>query len=236
MPSFVDLRAFAADAAAGVPTTETGDRYLSARRLLPVPEGVVAVAVLTLDGGTGRVEALAADEFVIVLAGALTVDGTKAAVDDSIVVPAGLTFDWSAAPGTTAIVVRCDSGAPGSSKVVRIDKVATLVSSNPPSAALLIGDTPSCRNHTDYLSASGEFMAGVWDSTPYHRAAMDYPHYELMHLLEGSVTFEDAVDGRRATFSKGDVFVVVQGTRASWLSEENCAKVYAIYRPKVATA
>jgi uncharacterized cupin superfamily protein len=232
MSSFVDLRAFAADPSAGFATTETGDLYLSSRRMLPVPEGVVAVAVLSLDGGAGRVEALVADESIFVLTGALTVDGALVSVDKSVVIPAGLSFDWSATPGTTAIVVRCDSGAPGASAVVPIDYDATLAPSNPPSAALLIGDTPSCRSHSDYVSASGEFMAGVWDSTPYHRSAMDYPHYELMYLLAGSVTFEDAVDGRVATFRKGDVFMVIQGARLSWLSEEHCAKLFVIYRPK----
>jgi uncharacterized cupin superfamily protein len=59
---------------------------------------------------------------------------------------------------------------------------------------------------------------------------MRYPHYELMHLLEGSVTFVDET-GRTATFSRGDIFLVEQGARCSWESREQVAKVYAIYRP-----
>ncbi|CAN7633919.1 cupin domain-containing protein [Trinickia sp. LjRoot230] len=59
---------------------------------------------------------------------------------------------------------------------------------------------------------------------------MSYPHYELMHLLDGRVTLMDET-GRAGTFSRGDVFLVEQHARCSWDSRENVAKVYAIYRP-----
>ena len=60
---------------------------------------------------------------------------------------------------------------------------------------------PSCRNFTDYRSADGEFVCGTWDSTPYHRRAMFYRHYELMYLLEGSVTGDPAKTLRINEFS-----------------------------------
>ena len=59
---------------------------------------------------------------------------------------------------------------------------------------------------------------------------MYYRHYELMYLLEGSVTFVDGA-GRVGTFAKGDVFLVEQGSDCSWESREHVKKVYAIYRP-----
>jgi uncharacterized cupin superfamily protein len=112
---------------------------------------------------------------------------------------------------------------------VPIDTAAPLEPSNPPLAELLVGPTPSCRNHTDYSSASGEFVCGTWDSTPYHRRPMTYRHIELMHLLEGAVTFRDASGS--ATFSKGDIFLAARGAQCAWLSEVHVKKVYAIHRP-----
>ena len=86
-------------------------------------------------------------------------------------------------------------------------------------AELLTGPTPSCRNFTDYRSVDGEFVCGAWDSTPYHRLSIPYRHYELMHLLEGRVTFVDG-EGREGRFGKGDIFLVEQGAHCSWDSRE----------------
>jgi uncharacterized cupin superfamily protein len=59
---------------------------------------------------------------------------------------------------------------------------------------------------------------------------MLYRHYELMYLIEGSVTFADET-GRSGTFSKGDIFMIEQGAQCSWESREYVAKVFALYRP-----
>ncbi len=231
IPTFVDLRALAATSSAPS-NLPAGDRFLTSRQWLNTPAVGVTISALHLGGDAqaGSVDALADDEFVLVLAGALTVDDSKIAVDGSIVIPRGQRFDWQAAPGTVALVMGCGSGAAGGGRPVPIDTSAELEPSSPPSAALLVGPTPSCRNFTDFRSASGEYMIGTWDSTPYERATMPYGHCELMHLLEGAVTFVDGA-GRKGTFSKGDVFVVEQGARCSWLSETHVKKVYVIFRP-----
>ncbi|GAA0337514.1 hypothetical protein GCM10009087_54930 [Sphingomonas oligophenolica] len=228
--SFVDLRAFAT--AASIPSDDGADAWLSARAELELPAGPVQVAALALTG-EGRIERLAADEFVIVLEGTVSFESEgarlTAAAGRSVVLPSGLSFTWSAAMGTRAIVMRC-TGAPGALQLLPIDEAALLEPSGAPLAALLVGPTPSCRNHTDYRSDNGEFVCGTWDSTPYHRRAMPYRHYELMHLLDGAVTFEDGA-GRIGTFHEGDIFLVEQGAECSWLSETHVKKVYAIYRP-----
>ncbi len=59
---------------------------------------------------------------------------------------------------------------------------------------------------------------------------MRYRHYELMHLLAGTVTFVDDA-AREGTFSTGDIFLVEQGAECSWDSRVDVKKVYAIYRP-----
>ena len=147
----------------------------------------------------------------------------------SALLSSGLGFAWRAAAGTVAVIVACPSASGTAAGVVPIDEAAPLQALNPPLAELLVGPTPSCRNHTDYRSASGEFVCGTWDSTPYHRRAMPYRHIELMHLLEGAVTFED--DTASATYSKGDIVLAARGAHVAWISEVHVKKVYATHRP-----
>lgn len=224
---FVDLRSFAR---APVPT---GD-YLTARRILPEPPGPVEISALALDHASGAISSLPGDEFLIVLTGRIdfaTLDGAIALrAGQSAVLPRGMSFGWSVDTTCRAIVMRCSSGDAGAKAITVIDENAALEPSGAPLQELLIGPTPSCRNHTDYRSANGEFLCGTWDSTPYHRRAMPYRHYELMHLLHGAVTFEDEA-GNRGTFSEGDIFLLEQGASCSWLSVVDVKKVYAIYRP-----
>lgn len=231
MPAFiVDLRAFAADASAGTASTEVGDTWFAARRLVPF-DGAVSVAVMSPEG-SGQVT-LPRDEFVFVIAGELSIaasDTRKIAANTGAMLPQGLAFAWTAQPGTQAVVVRYNGDGGGADHMVPVDLDAALAPSNPPAADLLTSDTPSCRNHTDYVTPNGEFMCGVWDSTPYARRHIDYRHGELMHLLAGSVTFADE-DGNSATFRQDDLFIMLPGARCSWLSTEDCAKVWVIYRP-----
>lgn len=229
--SFIDLRDFAART--DLPAATGDGAWTANRKSLPLPEGPVSIAVLRL-GGKGAEAALAADEFVIVLEGALLVEHHGEVFEipagKSAVIPAGVAFDWTARAATTAVVMRCASGPAGADKPVPIDESAELAPSGAPLAELLVGPTPSCRNFTDYRSENGEFVCGTWDSTPYHRLSMPYRHYELMHLLQGAVTFVDGA-GREATFGEGDVFLVEQGAHCSWESRVHVKKVYAIYRP-----
>ena len=137
---------------------------------------------------------------------------------DSIVLCEGAAFRWSADADTRLIFVRRTGGSAADGAIVPIDTHAALVASGAPLAELLVGPTPSCRNFTDYRSADGAFVCGTWDSTPYHRRAMTYGHYELMYLLDGSVTFVDGA-GASGTFDKGDIFLVEQGASCSWDSQ-----------------
>lgn len=179
-------------------------------------------------------KSLPADEFVIVCDGTLTItrqDGTLVlGLNDSAVLQHGMEFAWSAEGPVSLIFMRYSGSKAEEGGLTPIAKAPPLAPSGAPLAELLVGPTPACRNYTDYRSADGEFTCGNWDSAPYHRRAMSYRHYELMYLLEGSVTFEDEA-GRRGTFSKGDIFLVEQHAQCSWESLAHVAKVYAIYRP-----
>lgn len=230
--SFVDLRQFAVEQEA---LQNPSDNFETGRRFLDLDQSQapVSIGLLQLSRSTGRVHSTNADEFIVLTRGTLSITAGSERLDlatgQSALLPKGSGFSWDTESPTSIIFMRHESEVAGGAPVA-IDATAELEPSAPPVAELLVGPTPSCRNHNDFKSASGEFICGTWDSTPYQRRAMFYRHFELMHLLEGSVTFEDAA-GRRATFHKDDIFLVKQGARCGWLSEVHVKKVFAIYRP-----
>lgn len=231
-PSFADLRAFARDGWRD--TVPLPDPFGGDRHALDLPDGPVSAGRLALAAGAGSVTALDADEYLIAASGGLTfTQGDRTVTLDegaSIVLPRGASFSWQAGAPAVLIYMRYTNPNMENGVLVPIDETAPLEPSGAPLAELLVGPTPQCRTHSDYRSSDGEFMCGTWDSTPYHRRAMTYRHYELMHLLKGSVTFVDET-GRSGTFSQGDIFLVEQHAQCSWESTVDVAKVYAIFRP-----
>ena len=221
----IDIRAYAARVA---PTRD----WLAGRAAPAFADDAATVTAIAPVGG-GRVAALRSDELVLVLSGEIEIETARGVVTirtgRSAVLPSGLGFAWRAAAGTVGVIVSCPSARGTATAVVQIDEAAPLEHSSPPLAELLVGPTPSCRNHTDYRSANGELTCGTWDSTPYHRRPMPYRHIELMHLLEGTVTFED--DSGSVTFSKGAILLAARGANCAWISEVHVKKVYATHRP-----
>ena len=229
--SFIDLRQWAAVATAA---PASGDAFLTARANLPLAQGPISAGLVVLPQGAGAVAALSAEEFVIVESGAVRFvqDGRIIVLKegDSLLLRNGASFSWSADAETRFIFMRRTGGPAGNGAIIPVDTAAPLEPSGAPLAELLVGPTPQCRNHGDYKSEDGEYMVGTWDSTPYHRRAMVYRHFELMYLLDGSVTFVDEA-GEEGSFHKGDIFLVEQGASCSWDSQVHVKKVYCIYRP-----
>ena len=235
--SFVDMRQFARNKNLGIAvTTAAGeDRFLSSRRILDWAPSPVTAGVITLEADNGAVQSQPADEFIIVNEGSLTLSQQGSTVTlqpgQSAVIKQGAAFTWSAQGSVSLIFTRYNNSQPGDGAIVPIKEDPVMGHSGGPAAELLTTPAPTCRNYTDYTSADGEFMCGTWDSTPYARRSMFYRHFELMYLLEGSVSFIDET-GRSATFSKGDIFLIEQGANCTWDSRVQVAKVYVIYRPK----
>lgn len=225
--SFIDLATFDAPSS-GTPPFGSDCRF-AALRDAPVESGRIHLSA----GESGRALAQG-DLFLVTLSGDVALGRDEATVHlgagESCVIPAGTAFDWSAPGAAVVVFMRYPGGTAIAPGIVPIDTQAELTPSGAPLAELLVGETPSCRNNTMFRSADGEFTCGVWDSTPYHRRAMRYGHFELMVLLHGSVTFVDE-GAREQTFRAGDVFLVEQGASCSWESREDVAKIYAIYRP-----
>lgn len=222
----VDMRAYAAG-------TAPSNDWFEGRAKPAFADAKAQVAAFALRG-EGQVEALPTDEFVLVLAGRLEIESAAGTLvieqDESAVLPIGTRFGWRASDDLLAIVYAAPADAPGSPAIpVLIDKNAPLSPSNPPPAENLLGPVPSCRAHSDYVSANKEFACGTWDSTPYRRRQIPYRQVELMLLLDGKVTFSDQKG--RVTFRMGDVCMFVRGDGCEWLSEEYVKKVYATQRP-----
>lgn len=222
----VDMRAYAADAA---PSTD----WFAGRKAPAFADDAAQVSAFALRG-QGRVAGLAADEFVLVLAGRLDIESEAGALtvlpDHGAVLPVGSDFGWRASDDLLAIVYSAPTQGQGSATApVAIDLDAALTPSGAPAAENLIGPAPSCRNHSDYLSANGEFVCGIWDSTPYHRRQIPYRQVELMLLLDGEVRFSDRAGS--VTFRKGDVCMFVRGDGCAWQSEVHVKKIYATQRP-----
>ncbi|WP_088184594.1 cupin domain-containing protein [Sphingobium sp. Z007] len=229
--SFIDLRAWASGAH---PAAPSADPFLTARADLSLAEGPISVGLIALPKGAGTVAALTAEEFIIVESGAVRIEQAGKTVTltegDSLLLRDGAAFTWSTDTDSRLLFMRRTGGPAGDGAIIPVDTNAPLEPSGAPLAELLVGPTPQCRNHGDYKSADGEYMVGTWDSTPYYRRAMVYRHYELMYLLDGSVTFIDEA-GTEGTFAKGDIFLVQQGASCSWDSQVDVKKVYCIYRP-----
>lgn len=229
--SFIDLRQWAAGATVA---PASGDAFLSARAALPLADGPISAGLILLPQGSGSVSALSGEEYIIVESGAVRIEqaGKVFALTEgeSVLLRDGASFDWSADAEARLIFMRRSGGPAGNGAIIPVDTGAPLEPSGAPLAELLVGPTPQCRNHGDYKSDDGEYMVGTWDSTPYYRRAMAYRHFELMYLLDGSVTFVDEA-GDEGTFHKGDIFLVEQGAQCSWDSKVHVKKVYCIYRP-----
>lgn len=227
-PAFVDLRLFAestrpAGGHAGAP----------ARRLLPLPPGPASVGALWLPPGTHR-DAIDADLFVLALDAPVSLHCPQGATalepGTAAVVRAGTDLQWHAPAGACVVFMRHDGGGSGDGGVVPIDRDPPLAPSRPPLPELLTTPTPRCRSYSDYRSADATFDCGTWDSTPYSRRATRYRHHELMHLLDGEVSFR-STQGETGTFRGGDTVLLLREAECSWDSPVDVRKIYAIWRP-----
>ncbi len=179
------------------------------------------------------------NEFMLVLEGEVVIvtetGETRIASGESFVIPKGLRCRWTQSGRVKKFFVIFDdsSGAanPGPLRAIKLDPQVKLSPSSPPSPEMLHSPVPSQHAHEYFEDATKQFTVGVWDTTGYHRKLIDFPRHELMHLLEGSVTFTDA-KGDAQTFKKGDTFFVPLGTPNSWKSEGYLRKIYCIFLPR----
>jgi uncharacterized cupin superfamily protein len=98
-----------------------------------------------------------------------------------------------------------------------------------PPADRLLGGKPEHVARNFFSDATGQFFAGVWESTP-GRWRIRYAENEFCHITRGVVRLEDT-DGRSWTFKAGDSFVVPAGFSGVWEVKEATSKLYVIFEP-----
>jgi uncharacterized cupin superfamily protein len=94
-------------------------------------------------------------------------------------------------------------------------------------AEVLLGPAPQCRSDNVFTDDAARYLAGTWDSTPYHRIVRPHRLNEFMHLVAGSVRFA-APDGSVLSVGTGDALFVPQGAPIGWESSDRVAKFYVV--------
>jgi len=176
-------------------------------------------------------------EFMAVLEGEVVIIEEKRSVTikagQSFIIPKGLRCRWTQ-PGHVKkffVIFTGPEKADPSAGTIIVDTEAPLSPSEPPPASMLNSPVPTQHTREVYTDPSGQFTVGVWQTTGYERKLIDFTRHELMHLLEGSVTFTDD-KGRTQSFKAGDTFFVPLGTPNAWKSEGTLRKIYCIFQPK----
>jgi uncharacterized cupin superfamily protein len=177
-------------------------------------------------------------EFMILLEGHVTIleegHSTTIRAGESFVIPKGLRCRWMQKGRVRKFFLIVEDNSEFTvdprRRMIKIDPKAALASSDPPSPAVLLSPPPTQHSHDAYVGMDGRFTVGVWDTTAYTRKLIDFPRHELMHLLEGSVTFTDAA-GEKQTFKAGDTLFVPMGTPNAWSCSAYLRKIYCILMP-----
>lgn len=228
---------------AGTPV-QRGHGYLEVKEL-GLSAGVWDCTPMTTKPGPYPVH-----EFMLVLEGEVTIvepGGVEAGgrettirAGESFILPKGLHCSWKQTGYMRKFYVIFDdpSGAaapePSALAVIRPDPRAALAPMEVDPAPI-VGSLPKQHARSWFTDPTDQWTVGVWDATPYERKVAPFPRYELMHLLEGSVTLTDGQGGGQ-TFRAGDTFLVPMGAPCGWKSTEYVRKIYCIFQPKIAAA
>lgn len=113
--------------------------------------------------------------------------------------------------------------------IVDFSNTVADVSVSGPAPERLVAGTPQQTARNYFSDATGQFFAGVWESTP-GKWRVRYTETEFCHITRGVVHIEDA-HGRGRTFRAGDSFVVPAGFVGTWDVQEPTSKLYVIFEP-----
>jgi uncharacterized cupin superfamily protein len=207
----------------------SGDPFAQGREIAWEGPGAMAVGRVSF-AGVLDVERFPHIETIVVVEGELTLTpaGAPALVlgpQAGAVIACGTALRIEAADGVRFLFSAAACDKPTRTGVVALRADANFKPSNPPPAETLIGPTPQCRSDNVFNEDAAQYLAGTWDSTPYHRIVRAHRLNEFMHLLAGGVRFA-APDGSVLSASAGDALFVPQGAPIGWESTERVAKFY----------
>jgi uncharacterized cupin superfamily protein len=223
---------------AGEGEIAAGSRASRGRVLFEDKKHGITTGVWEAEANLGRWVNYPVNEFMLVIAGEVVMieedRETVIRAGESFFIPKGRRCIWNQAGYVKKFFVifddRSGTKADAARRIAKIDPKVKLAPSTPPGPDMLLSSVPTQHAHEYFADASGQFTIGVWQTSGYHRKLIDFPRHELMHLLEGSVTFADD-RGQSQSFAAGDTFFVPLGTPNSWKSEGNLRKIYCIFQP-----
>ena len=67
----------------------------------------------------------------------------------------------------------------------------------------------------DYTDPTGQFICGIWESTPCIEYIPSYPCDEFCYLLSGEIIVTDT-SGRAQSFKAGEGFMVLRGLQCTY--------------------
>jgi len=195
---------------------------------------------------TSRLAPYPVNEFMILLEGSVTIldergGSTTVKPGESFIIPKGLPCAWKQTGYVRKFFVIFDDSSgqkpedPAALKVLLPDPKTPLERSASPSPDVLLSSVPTQHAREYFEDLTGQWTVGIWDSTPYHRKTINFPRYELMHILEGEVTITEEGFAPQ-TFKAGDSFFVPMGARADWHSTRYIRKIYCIMQPRQVAA
>lgn len=231
---------------AGTPV-QHGHSYLEAAEI------GLSAGVWDCTAMTTRMGPYPVNEFMLVLEGEVTIveatgRATTVRAGESFVLPKGLDCSWRQpgymrkfyvifddAPGTMTRTTTQTAAVDRTTLSVILPDVAAPLAPLQVDPAPIVGTVPTQHARSWHTDPTGQWTVGVWDASPYTRKVVPSNRYELMHLLEGSVTLEDGQGGAQ-TFRAGDTFLVPLGAPNGWKSSEYVRKIYCIFQPEAAAA
>jgi uncharacterized cupin superfamily protein len=173
-------------------------------------------------------------ETIVVVEGELTLTaaGAGAAAAPLVLGPqagavigAGTALRIQAASHTRFVFCAAACDKPTKRGIFPLRADADFKPSNSLPAEILLGPVPQCRSDNVFTDDAAHYLAGAWDSTPYHRIVRPHRLNEFMHLLDGGVRFA-APDGSVLSVGAGDSLFVPQGAPIGWESSDRVAKFY----------
>jgi uncharacterized cupin superfamily protein len=178
-------------------------------------------------------------EFMLVLEGEVVIEEetrrTSVKAGECFVIPKGLKCRWTQKHRVRKVFVILEDDKPNADpktlRAIKIDTAAPLEPSDPPSPAVLLSSPPPQQNaRDDFASPQGHFTAGVWSTTPYTRKIIPFPRFELMHIVQGTVTMSDGA-GHHDIIVAGETIFVPMGAANGWQSHGLLKKIFCIVQP-----
>ena len=209
----------------------TNDPFAAQREIAWAGPGAMAAGRVHFTAGV-EVASYPHIETLVVVDGELTLTaaGTAPLVlgpQAGVVIAPGTAVRIEAETGARFVFCAAAGGTTARPGLTPLRAEADFKPSNPPPAEALLGPAPACRSDNVFKDEETQYIAGTWDSTPYHRIERPHRLNEFMHLLAGSVRFASP-DGSALSAGAGDALFVPQGAPMGWESHDRVAKFYVV--------